>query len=255
MNDVKFILSLINHKTDNVLLQRSYNKLVTFLSPYKYLKTRKHLEYIDNFDVICIDGYFLLKLLQLFKIVPSNIRRQSFDFTSLAGDVFEYSIKNDLKLCMIGTHPELIAKAVSNIKERYPTLNIVFFHDGYFQDANDEANTIKTILMHNPDIVICGMGIGKQEQFLLKLRENHWCKFGITCGGFFHQIFEHLEYFPKWANKYNLRWLYRIYKEPENILRYKKFPMFLSLLLYDILCFYYLKIKKNRKRFSTKDIS
>ena len=237
MDSKKTILDLIYVKTHFFSFEKEYveNKLITFLSPIKYIVARKHLEYVEGFDVINIDGYSLLSLLKRFKIISSLVVRRSFDFSSLADSAFQYASKNQLKVCLIGTHPFLIGKAIQNIKEKYPTLNIVFYRDGYFKNKEDELDTTNRIIAENPDIVICGMGIGKQELFLLNLRKLGWRGTGVTCGGFLHQISAGLDYFPEWSNKYNLRWLYRLYREP-NLLytRFYKILHFIILFLRDV---------------------
>jgi exopolysaccharide biosynthesis WecB/TagA/CpsF family protein len=72
----------------------------------------------------------------------------------------------------------------------------------------------------NPDIVVCGMGTPLQEQFLVDLQDTGWNGIGYTCGGFLHQTAGDIQYYPKWVDKYNLRWVYRIYDEPVLFKRY-----------------------------------
>jgi N-acetylglucosaminyldiphosphoundecaprenol N-acetyl-beta-D-mannosaminyltransferase len=222
------VIRLIS-KTDN-------KKLITFLNPYSYLLARNHKELFEKFD-IKIDGMLLVKVLKLFGF--KDIKRESFDMTSLAPLVFEDAIKNNESIYFIGTKPKVIDKAIENIKASYPKLTIVGSRDGYIKNE-ERYNLFEEIKALSPDIVVCGMGTPLQEQFLLDLQNSGWNGIGYTCGGFLHQTAGAIQYYPKWIDKYNLRWVYRIYDEPVLFKRYfGEYPKFFFYFLID-----YVRYKK-----------
>ena len=66
-----------------------------------------------------------------------------------------------------------------------------------------------------------GMGILMQEKFLLKVKDMRFQGVGFTCGGFIHQTAKNeIDYYPAWADRLNLRFIYRMYKEPHTRKRY-----------------------------------
>lgn len=224
----------------NLIKQTSIenSNLVTFLNPYSYLIARKNKDLFKNFN-IKIDGILLVKVL---KISGINLKRESFDMTSLAPIVFNEAIKYKKSIFLVGTTQENLEKSVKNIKNNFKEINIIGFRNGYFKSNERELflNELKKI---NPDIVICGMGSILQENFLLDLKNLGWKGVGYTCGGFLHQSSEFLSYYPKWIDKYNLRWLYRFYKEPVTRKRFLiYYPKFLFIFLYDFLCY----LKENK---------
>ena len=85
--------------------------------------------------------------------------------------------------------------------------------------------------------VICGMGTPHQESFGLLLKNAKGSiKQIYTCGGFLHQSSESIEYYPKWINRLNLRWLYRAIKEDYVLKRLLvQYPQFLFVALFDFL--------------------
>jgi len=198
-------------------IDASEHQLNTFLNPYSYILARKNKELFKNFN-IKIDGILLVKLLNLIGF--KEIKRESFDMTSLAPVVFKEAIKENKSIYFIGTKPKIIDKAIDNIKKSYPKLNIIEFRNGYFQDDNERIRCLKHIKELNPDIVICGMGTPLQEEFLIDLKKIGWDGIGYTCGGFLHQVAKDIHYYPAWINKFNLRWAYRIYDEPKLFRRY-----------------------------------
>jgi exopolysaccharide biosynthesis WecB/TagA/CpsF family protein len=212
------------------------SKLITFLNPYSYLLARNNKKLFEKFD-IKIDGILLVKVLKLFGF--KDIKRESFDMTSLAPIVFEDAIKENQSIYFIGTKPKVIDKAIDNIKASYPKLNIVGFRDGYIK--NEERNNVfENIKNLSPDIVVCGMGTPLQEQFLVDLQNDGWDGIGYTCGGFLHQTVGDIQYYPKWIDKYNLRWVYRMYDEPVLFKRYfGEYPIFFFYFIID-----YIKYKK-----------
>lgn len=65
------------------------------------------------------------------------------------------------------------------------------------------------------------MGILMQERFLLKVKEAGFKGIGFTCGGFIHQTAKNeIDYYPEWVNRMNVRFVYRMYKEPHTRKRY-----------------------------------
>lgn len=213
-----------------------------FLNPYSYLFFRKNHYIIKNADSIMIDG-FLLKVLYNF-FLSGCIERKSFDMTSLAESVLANAELENKTISFIGSNENEINNFIKIISKRYPMLHIVFFRNGYFanQQRTEVINSIKKI---NPDIVIAGLGVPLQELFLIDLRKNGWRGTGFTCGGFIHQTSKGIQYYPDWINKFNLRWLYRIYDEPKLFRRYTiDYTKFLFLFFYDVFSFKISKLFK-----------
>lgn len=210
-------------------------RLVTFINPYSYLQARKDIELFNTFDEVHIDGILLVKFLHFFGI--ANVRRKSFDMTSLAGSVFSCVEEHKQRIFFIGSKKGVIDKSISVIKKTYLSIDVCGYRHGYFDSQEEREATLNLIKELDPEIVICGMGTGIQEAFLFDLRVKGWKGTGYTCGGFLHQSSSGtLHYYPHWINKYNLRSLYRIYREPKLFKRYTVDYMIFSVIFtYDAL--------------------
>lgn len=223
------LISILKNKSHEENL-KEHNHLTTFLNPYSYLLARENPQLFEEFDSICIDAIALVKILKIFGI--ANIQRKSFDMTSLAPIVFTDTIQTSKSIYFIGTKPGVIDKAIGNIKSLYPELKIAGYRDGYLK--NSRKSVLQDIVNINPNIVICGMGTPLQEQLLIDLKNLGWTGSGYTCGGFLHQIASNIQYYPRWTDKYHLRWAYRIYDEPKLFKRYFwEYPKFLMFFIYD----------------------
>ncbi len=219
---------------DNLNTENGFNlwenqSLNSFFNPFSYFFIRRKLDVIDNWFV---DGQFSVVCL---RSLGFNVTRTSFDMTSIAPFVFDYCVRAKKKVALVGAKENEINKAVAFLKDAFPGLNVVFFRNGYFSSDDELEETFLEIARLDPDFVVCGMGAGKQEEFLFRLRRNGWKGTGYTCGGFFHQTASSgLAYYPKWADKYHLRWLYRMIDEPKLVVRYMKYyPFFPFVLLFD----------------------
>lgn len=223
------LISLIKQSS---MQKKSISSLITYLNPYSYLLARNNTELFSQFNQIHIDGILLVKILKLFGI--TTVERKSFDMTSMAPEIFSEASKNSETIYFIGTEPGIIDIAVVNIQTLYPDLQIKGFCNGYFKTIEERKNSIENIVTLKPNIVICGMGTPLQEHFLVDLKKNGWNGIGYTCGGFLHQTANNIQYYPKWIDKYHLRWVYRIYDEPKLFKRYFwEYPKFLMVFIYD----------------------
>lgn len=238
------LLKILKNKSHKESLKDN-NYLTTFLNPYSYLLARKNPQLLEEFDSICIDGIALVKILKIFGL--ADVVRKSFDLTSLAPIVFNDAIQTSKSIYFIGTKPKVIDQAIENIQLLYPKLEIVGYRDGYFN--NSSKSVLQNILDIHPNIVVCGMGTPLQEQILVDLQNIGWTGTGYTCGGFLHQTADNIQYYPNWVNKYNIRWVYRIYDEPKLFKRYFwEYPKFLMVFIYD-----YINYRVNNKNTNMTD--
>lgn len=195
--------------------------IYTFLNPVSYLDAIKHQELFTQFDGIFADGGLLVKAIELF--YGMTIQRRSFDMTSLAPLLFNYAQDNGKSIAIVASKQEYVERAIKTLTEKYPKLSIVYYRNGYFDNENDKIIAARKIVMMAPDYLIVGMGIIKQEDFLLKVKKTGFQGIGFTCGGFIHQVAaDKVEYYPKWIDEYNLRFVYRMYKESHTRKRYLK---------------------------------
>jgi N-acetylglucosaminyldiphosphoundecaprenol N-acetyl-beta-D-mannosaminyltransferase len=203
------ISSIFNHK----------GRIYTFLNPVSYLEAIKWKSLYNSFDGIFIDGSILSIAIKC--LYGKTIIRRSFDMTSLAPILFNFAEQNKKKIYIIASQEIEIKKAISIFKEKWPNLNIIGYRNGYFSSEEEIDIEINRIRIANPDFLIVGMGVIKQEQFLLKVKKAQINCIGFTCGGFIHQTAHNkINYYPKWVDSMNLRFLYRMYKEKHTRKRY-----------------------------------
>lgn len=216
---VSKILSTDKQSVEEIL--KKGKGIYTFLNPVSYLDALKHKNLFAAFDGIFVDGGLLVKAIK--GTYGKGVRRRSFDMTSLAPIVFSYAAKTDKSVAIVATKQEMVEKAVAELKGEFKRLNVCYYRNGYFKSEDEKEEEAKKIAALHPDILIVGMGIILQEEFLLKVRETGFQGLGFTCGGFIHQTaLGKADYYPDWVDKHGLRFFYRMYKEPHTRSRYAK---------------------------------
>ncbi|MDE6080855.1 MAG: WecB/TagA/CpsF family glycosyltransferase, partial [Muribaculaceae bacterium] len=166
----------------------------------------------DKFDEIFVDGISMCWLIRLLWGV--KITRLSFDMSGMAIDLFDRLNNNHSEsIFFIGSKQESIEQAVTQFKSAYPKMNVIGFRNGYFKDGKERADSIRHIISADPTFVVVGMGSPLQERYAIDLKEAGYNGTVFTCGGFFHQSTNNINYYPEWINKYNLRAFYRLFRE------------------------------------------
>ena len=195
--------------------------IYSFLNPVSYLDALNHRDLFCKMDGLFADGSLLVAAIKL--LYGKQVTRRSFDMTSVAPQLFEYAQLNQKSIYIVASKQEQVEKAVEIYKKRYSNIRIVGFRNGYFVREEEKDAEAQHIIELNPDFLIVGMGAIKQELFLLKVKNAGYRGIGFTCGGFIHQTARNMiDYYPAWIDRMNLRFLYRMYKEPHTRKRYVK---------------------------------
>lgn len=194
-------------------------RVVTFLNPYSFLKLKESNISLHNFDKLCIDG-IALKLFLSLVYRDKNIERLSFDFTSLAQQVFSRAASKDEHGYILGSDQESNDAFINTIQKSFTGIRLDG-RSGYFNSQADIDKNVELLASSDYDFIVIGMGAVKQEQIASALVDSGYKGRVYTCGGFIHQTaMNGGEYYPAWVDKFNLRFLYRMYKEPATICRY-----------------------------------
>ena len=194
-------------------------KAYTYLNPVSYLTALDNKELFSQLDGIFADGELLVKAIKI--VYGKQVTRRSFDMTSMAPELFAYVAKRGKTIYIVASKQEQVEKAVEIFRERYPKVKFAGYRNGYFASESEMDVEAKYIAKLNPDFLIVGMGALMQEKFLLKVKNAGYQGVGFTCGGFIHQTSRNeIDYYPAWVDKTNLRFVYRMWKEPHTRKRY-----------------------------------
>lgn len=172
---------------------------------------------IKNAELVIPDGIGV----QLgLKILGHNIKR-------IPGIEFAKRLIAELEgrpVALIGAKPNVIQKAVENLKNEYPNMNLVYVHDGYFEDTD---KILDEVCAKEPELVLAALGSPKQEEFIYRLKKMLPDTLMIGVGGSFDVWSGEVERAPQIYQKLWLEWLYRTLKEPKRFKRiFPALPLF-----------------------------
>lgn len=194
-------------------------KVYTYLNPVSYLTALDGKDLFSQMDGIFADGGLLVKAIKM--VYGKKVTRRSFDMTSMAPELFAYAAEHEKTVYIVASKQEQVEKAVEIFRERYPKVKFAGYRNGYFANEEEMNQEARHITELNPDFLIVGMGALMQEKFLLKVKRASYQGIGFTCGGFIHQTSKNeIDYYPAWVDKTNLRFVYRMWKEPHTRKRY-----------------------------------
>lgn len=204
---------------DEALAYAEKGQVVT-INPEMIQAARKNPDFakiINNAELVIPDGIGVEIGL---KILGHKVRR-------IAGIEFGRKLIDKFAgqpVAFIGAKPEIISKAVENIKQEVPELNTVYVQDGYFKDDNRVLEELKE---KNPKLALIALGSPKQEFFIEKAKEMLPETLFIGLGGSFDVWSGVVERAPETWQKTGFEWLYRTIKEPQRFKRiFPTLPLF-----------------------------
>lgn len=201
-------------------LQYAEKGQVVTINPEMILSARRNADFaeiINSAELVIPDGIGV----QLgLKILGHNVRR-------IAGIEFGRKLIDKFAsqpTAFVGAKPEIITKAVENLKKEVPNLNAVYVQDGYFKD---DDRVLDELIAANPKLVLVALGSPKQEIFISKAKKLLPNALFIGLGGSFDVWSGVVERAPEIWQKLGLEWLYRTVKEPKRFKRiFPTLPLF-----------------------------
>lgn len=204
-------------------LDNGENVQIVTINPEMIEAAKKNPEFANVLkysELVVPDGVGIKIALKFKGINQEQIRGVDF-----AQSLIELARNNAYKLALIGAKPEINQKLVEVLKEKYPDLNIVYSHDGYFQNEDEIIENVKN---SGANLVFTALGAPKQEFFNAKLKAASQGVVSIGLGGTFDVLSGSVSLAPPVYRKLGLEWLYRTIKQPERFKRiFPTLPLFL----------------------------
>ncbi|MDD4895564.1 MAG: WecB/TagA/CpsF family glycosyltransferase [Atribacterota bacterium] len=201
------------------------------------LRARKDRQYLDiakKADLVTPDGAGILWA-TAFLNEPLPERITGIDMINY---ICQLAVKKKYKIYLLGAEAKVIKKAVENLEEKYPGIEIVGYHHGYFnnisiQRSNQEieSDIIKDIVVKKPDFLLVGMGVPKQEIWIYKYKDKLGVPVCIGIGGSFDVLSGKIPRAPLWMQNHGMEWIFRLIKEPKRLKRAILLPCFIWLFL------------------------
>jgi len=131
------------------------------------------------------------------------------------------------KIFAVGAKEEVIQLAVEKLKETYPLVEIVGYHNGYFSaDSEEEKTIVHQINEQKPDLLLVGLGAPRQEEFIYTYKKDLQAKVAIGVGGSFDVLSGKTKRAPALFQRLYLEWFWRLVSQPSRWKRQLMIPQF-----------------------------
>lgn len=141
-------------------------------------------------------------------------------------EVLEYGEKEGWTFYLLGGKGDVAELATANLKKIYPNINIVGYHEGYFEEDSEEE-VIKQINTLNPNVLFVAMGAPLQEKWIYQHRDELKVDIAAGQGGTLDYESGKIKRAPKIIQKMCIEWLWRLVLQPSRITRMIVLPIYL----------------------------
>jgi N-acetylglucosaminyldiphosphoundecaprenol N-acetyl-beta-D-mannosaminyltransferase len=173
--------------------------------------------FLQNSEIAHCDSVGILKATEWMGLkLPLQYRAS---YTLLMPKLLEYCNQKRLSIFLLGAKPEHSNAAIDRLQAQYPKI-VVEGHHGYFdmQDPDRNNEVLKQINQAKPNILIVGMGMPIQENWIYKNREKLENTNVIMPGGAaIDRLAGVVPDCPAFLSNIGLEWLYRLCREPKRL--------------------------------------
>lgn len=210
------MLTMDKHLLLEEIYSRLANKVKTrifFINAHCFNIAQKNKDYLKNVndaEMVLNDGIGIELGAKMLDIkLKDNLNGTDFtpEVLRMAGDL-------GLKVYLVGGKPGVAVKAGENIKAEYPGIIVAGCADGYFEDSE---RLIKDINLHKPDVLVVGMGVPIQENWISSHLDKLDVSLVMAVGAFLDFTSGTIPRAPLVIRKLRLEWVYRMVREPKRM--------------------------------------
>lgn len=140
--------------------------------------------------------------------------------------VLEVGEKENWTFYLLGGKDDVPKLAAENVKKIYPNINIVGYHEGFFEKDSEEE-VINEINKLKPNVLFVAMGAPIQEKWIAKHKNELEVDVAAGQGGTFDYEAGKIRRAPKIVQKLCIEWLWRLILQPSRIVRMVVLPIYL----------------------------
>lgn len=183
-------------------------------------KSARMVELLHRYETtVVVDGMSIILLSRFagHRLTAKN-RVTSLDYID---DLFARAAENGWNVFYIGNRPHVLFKGLNHFRRLNPKLNINGHH-GYF-DVTDSSPTavqnqiIAEINERKVDLLIVGMGMPRQEEWIDAVQDQIDVPVIITIGAMLEYYTGSLTMPPRWLGPVALEWLFRLATAPRRL--------------------------------------
>ena len=167
---------------------------------------------VNGSDLINIDGMGVVWGAKLLgHTVPERVSG-----VDLMDHTLKFCAENGYRPYILGAREQVLARAVENIKAKYPALEFAGTQHGYY-DRDKERELMEQIRDSKADCLFIAITSPHKERIMGQYKEMLNIPFIMGVGGTVDVMAGHVTRAPIWMQRHGLEWLYRIIQEPRRM--------------------------------------
>ncbi len=178
-----------------------------------------YTDILNRADMVVPDG---IGVVYASKILKKPVRERVAGF-ELSCAILNYAGQTSKSVYLFGGKPGVAEQAATRISEMYPGIRIAGTNHGYHESYSHIAAEIAE---SGADIVLVCLGAPKQESWIDQYKSETGAKILIGAGGSLDVLAGNVKRAPKFFQKLNLEWFYRLISQPSRIGRMLDLPKF-----------------------------
>lgn len=197
-------------------------------SLYLIQKNEEIREFFGRADLIEVDSMPLIFWARLNGRPSRRFHRATY--LDWRGEFWDKVCEHGWRVFFLGSEPGVAEKAREKILARWPDVQLATHH-GYFDmepGSAENAAVVELINAFGADIVLVGMGMPRQEIWIVRNLEKLRACVAFTVGGAFDYEAGVQRPAPRWLGQFGVEWIYRLLVDPRRKFhRYCIEPFFL----------------------------
>lgn len=171
--------------------------------------------FYDRAGVVHVDG---MPLVLASRLRGTGLRRaHRATLLDLSGPLLARAAAEDWSVYLLGSAPGVVDRAVAAIVAEQPSVRLSYHH-GYFDVASSDNDAVVTEINRlQPDLLLVGMGMPRQELWLAANADALQVKVAMTVGGLFDYLAGVTYCPPRWMGRVGLEWLARLVADPRRL--------------------------------------
>jgi N-acetylglucosaminyldiphosphoundecaprenol N-acetyl-beta-D-mannosaminyltransferase len=175
-----------------------------------------YYHFLQSAEITHCDSIGILKAIRWMGLnLPRNYRAS---YTLLMPKVLEKCNEHGFSVFLLGSKPENLEAALTRLSQQYPNINF-FGHHGYFDKEDPKQNqaVIQQINQTKPHVLVVGMGMPIQEDWIQKHRNSLHINAIMLGGAIIDRLAGIVPDCPSFIADKGLEWLYRFCREPKRL--------------------------------------
>lgn len=167
--------------------------------------------YLDA-DLLTVDSYVVYFACRMIR----KPIREPVSAVNLMFRFLERTIDKKYRLFFLGARDQILNEAMNNLQNRFPGINIVGWHHGYF-NFDQDSEIVNKIIQAKPDVLFVAMSTPLKESFISKNIKKINVPVAIGVGGSIDVASGLCQLAPRWMSRIGLEWFYRFIQEPRRL--------------------------------------